>query len=452
MNRPSCVILDLSTPFADMYSLKKLVALKIGPFPLPLIGAIVVILLMASRHDQLSDDVIGGLAALMATGYILTATGSRIPVLNQLGGPAMLCVLVPSFFLGQHLIPTGALTTIQSAIDTDNVLYLYIASLVVGSILGIERKLLVRSFPRKFLPLITGTVVAIIASPLVGMLFGLNPWHSLFFIVTPILSGGLGEGILPLAIAYSEITGKSRVELSSLMIPAALIANLFAIVTASFLSQMNRRHPSLNQDATKATKSPADTPPPNPEDHTPFNIELMSAGLLVICTLYTFGRLVSPLISLPATIAMIIIVVILKLFNAIPAPLEVGAFQVYKSISKALTPAILVAFGVLYIPWDGLIDIIQPGYVAVCLTTVVSMVTSGYWVGKYLRLPPIDSATICACHSGFGGTGNVAILSAAKSQNLMPFAEIATSLGGAVMVILATVFLRMNWSSLQSLL
>lgn len=427
----------------------RLASLKIGPFPLAVILAIVLILLLASRHNLLSDDVIGGVAALMTTGYILRTIGAHVPILNKLGGPALLCVLVPSFFLGIGLIPLDALNSIYTAINTDNVLYLYISSLVVGSILGIERKLLLSSFPNKFLPLIIGTIVATIAAPAVGMLFGMNPWHSFLFIVTPILSGGLGEGILPLAVAYAEITGNSHEAYSSLMIPAALIANIIAILCASLLNQLSERYPSLNAYADQLNTGEKVH---DPEAHIRFNIELMSAGLLLIFTFYTLGRLVSPLISIPATIAMILIVVLLKLFKAVPATLEVGAFQFYKSISKALTPAILVAYSVLYIPWEALLAILQPGCLAVCLTTVLSMVASGFWVSRQLRINPIDSAVICACHSGFGGTGDIAILSAAKRQNLMPFAEIATSLGGAVMVILATVLLRMNWSHLQGLL
>lgn len=432
-----------------MITLKRLATLKIGPFPWVLMAVIVVVLLIASQNNLLSNDVIGGLAALMATGYILTNVGARLPLLNQLGGPALLCVLVPSFFLALGMIPQDARTSIQTAINTDNVLYLYVASLVVGSILGIERKLLVRSFPRQFMPLIIGTIVATITGPLVGMLFDINPWHSFLFIVTPILSGGLGEGILPLALAYSSITGESHVGLSSLMIPAALVANIFAIMTASVLNRLSERYPALNADGDQQVTA---KPAANPEDHTPFSIELMSAGLLLICTLYTMGRLVSPWINIPSTIAMIIIVVLLKLFKAMPAALEVGAFQVYKSMSKAMTPAILVGYSVLYIPWEVLVAVMQPGCLAVCLTTVISMIGSGFWVGRMLHLRPIDSATVCACHSGFGGTGDIAILSAAKRQYLMPFAEISTSLGGAAMVILATILLRMNWPNLQGIL
>ena len=429
-------------------------SIKVGTFPLWLMGVVVVVLFLAAEQDLLSKDVIGGLAALMTTGYILSTLGAHVPVISRLGGPALLCVLIPSLFLGYQLIPANAVNTIHTAMDRDNLLYLYIASLVVGSILGIDRQLierhiLVHRVSKAFLPLIAGTLAATVIAPLVGMLFGLNPWHSFLFIVTPILSGGLGEGILPLALAYSEITDKSRIELGSLMIPAALIANLFAIVAASALNRLCQRHPELN-DSLNAPDTNSE--PPNMEDNTPTNIELMAAGLLIICTMYTFGKLLSPVLSLPATIVMIILVVVLKLLKLIPVQIEAGAFQVYKAISKALTPAILVGLSVLYIPWDVLIGVLKPGYLAVCISTVLTMTGTGFLTARLLKLRAIDAAIVSACHSGFGGSGNIAILTASNRQSLMPFAEIATSLGGALMVMVATVLLRSNWAQLQSVL
>jgi Na+/citrate or Na+/malate symporter len=66
---------------------------------------------------------------------------------------------------------------------------------------------------------------------------------------------------------------------------------------------------------------------------------------------------------------------------------------------------------------------------------------TGAAVGRWLNMYPIETAIINACHSGQGGTGDVAILTAANRMQLMPFAQIATRIGGALTVTLVLILL-----------
>ncbi|MNT94896.1 Citrate/malate transporter [compost metagenome] len=72
---------------------------------------------------------------------------------------------------------------------------------------------------------------------------------------------------------------------------------------------------------------------------------------------------------------------------------------------------------------------------------MVSIVATGFFVGKWLNMYPVEAAIVTACHSGQGGTGDVAILTASDRLVLMPFAQVATRIGGACTVTFAIFFL-----------
>jgi Na+/citrate or Na+/malate symporter len=75
------------------------------------------------------------------------------------------------------------------------------------------------------------------------------------------------------------------------------------------------------------------------------------------------------------------------------------------------------------------------------VATVFTLMGTGFLVARKLKMYPIEAAIINACHSGQGGTGDVAILTAANRMQLMPFAQIATRIGGAITVTLTLILL-----------
>ena len=71
-----------------------------------------------------------------------------------------------------------------------------------------------------------------------------------------------------------------------------------------------------------------------------------------------------------------------------------------------------------------------------------ALMATGAFVGRLMNMYPIETAIVNACHSGQGGTGDVAILTAANRMQLMPFAQIATRIGGAVTVTCVLIVLK----------
>jgi malate:Na+ symporter len=174
------------------------------------------------------------------------------------------------------------------------------------------------------------------------------------------------------------------------------------------------------------------------------DFSLMGAGLLLACCFYIWGQLASKFIPIPAPIIMIFSAALVKALGIMPAKMEQGAYHMYKFVAANLTWALLIGVGALYTPWQDVIAAISPAYIATVAASVIAMIASGFFVGKVMNMYPVEAALVTACHSGLGGTGDVAILSAASRIELMPFAQISTRLGGACMVVMAAVLLRLS--------
>ena len=420
----------------------KIMSIRVGPLPMPVYVVLCAVVIAAALTNRLPNDLIGGVAVMMLAGFLLGDLGNKIPVLKNIGGSAILCLFVPSALLGYGLFDPEMKKALTTAMKTANLQYLYIACLVVGSILGMSHKVLVQGFLRMFIPLLVGTLAAVGASLAVGMLLGYDPKHLFFFIIIPILGGGIGEGILPLSIGYSEITGTPQADIVATLIPAALIGNVVAILAAGLLSWFGKKRPQYSGDGT-LVRTGDDLDLLAKQHEAPLNLGLMGAGLLLTCAFFILGSVLSPVTGIPGPILMIIGAALVKLSKIMPANMELGAYQMYKFMTSNLTYAILVGLGTLFVPWNQMISSLTPGYFLICGSIVLAMVASGFGIGFLMKMYPVESAIVTACHSGLGGTGDVAILSASNRMEMMPFAQISTRIGGASMIVMATILMKL---------
>ncbi|MFJ5298492.1 2-hydroxycarboxylate transporter family protein [Pseudomonas sp. NPDC088368] len=416
---------------------------EIGVIPLPIFLGIAVIVTLAAHLALMPKNMIGGLAIIMTMGVFFGQVGQRIPLLKDIGGGAILCLMLPSVlvFLGFFGAPT--LDATRMLMKEANFLYFVIASLVVGSILGMSRLVLVQGMMRMFVPLLVGTLAALVSGLLVGKAFGYEFYHTFFYIIVPIIGGGIGEGILPLSLAYSAILGGAPDLYVAQLAPAAVVGNIVAIICSGYLARLAVKRPRLNgegylirdKSANDAFTTPADTSPT-------VDFRYMGAGVLLICTFFVFGGLLEKVSGIPGPVMMILAAVALKYLRVLPDRLEKGANTFYKLVSTAFIWPVMIGLGMLYVPLDSVVKVFSVGYVVVCTSVVVSMALAGFYIGNLMKMFPIESAIVTCCHSGLGGTGDVAILSAANRMSLMPFAQISTRIGGASTVILATLLLR----------
>ncbi len=420
----------------------KLAKLQVGPLPLPVYLLLAAVLYGASMAGRLPEDMIGGFAAIMVLGWLFGDIGLRTPLLKDIGGPAIVSMFIPSILIFYHLLNADLLKAITAVMRTSNFLYLYISCLVCGSILGMRRQVLIQGFLRMAVPLAAGTLAATAAGLAMGALLGYGVKQTFFFIVMPIMGGGIGEGILPYSLVLSDVLSLPQAGIIARLAPAAMLGNVAAIVACGLLKKLAAARPDLDGQGLLVRGGDDQNLVAEMNAEKPADFALMGGGLLLACGFFIFGSLVSPLIGVPGAIIMIFTAATVKIAKLMPERMELGAYQMYRFIAGSLTWPLLVGLGVLYLPWQDVVAAVTPAYVAICAATVLAMVASGFFVGKALGMYPIEAAIVTACHSGLGGTGDVAILSAANRMGLMPFAQVSTRLGGAIMIVLATFLLK----------
>ncbi|HGM6821523.1 TPA: 2-hydroxycarboxylate transporter family protein [Serratia marcescens] len=415
--------------------------IDIGAVPIALFITICAIVAISAYANFLPKNMIGGLAVIMTLGFALAQLGKSIPVLRDIGGPAILCLMVPSVLVYFNVFQPNVMSTVHLLMKDANLLYFVIASLVVGSILGMNRVILIQGMIRMFVPLVVGTITAVITGLLVGKLFGFTFYHTFFFIIVPIIGGGIGEGILPLSLAYSAILGSTPDVYVAQLAPAAVLGNIFAIVTAGVLARIGMQRKALSGDGMLIRSAQENAMFAIKEQSGNVDFQLMGGGLLVICAFFIVGGLFEHIVHIPGPVLMILFAVLCKYCRVIPASMETGAHSFYKFVSTALVWPLMIGLGMLYVPLESVVAVFSIGYVVVCGSVVLSMGLVSFLIAPYLKMFPVEAAIVTCCHSGLGGTGDVAILSASNRMGLMPFAQIATRIGGASTVIGATLLL-----------
>ncbi len=416
----------------------------VGSVPLPVYLVLSLVILVTAYLEQLPVNMLGGFAVILTMGWFLGTLGANIPYLKNFGGPAIMSLLIPSILVFFNLINDNVLQSADMLMKQANFLYFYIACLVCGSILGMNRKILVQGLMKMIIPMMIGMVLAMGVGTLVGVLLGMDWKHTLFFVVTPVLAGGIGEGILPLSLGYSQITGMGSEQLVGQLIPATIIGNFFAIGCSAFISRLGEKKPYLSGKGQLVKQKPGEEIDlEEEEDKSPIDVKLMGAGVLTACTLFITGGLLQHLTGFPGPVLMIVVAAALKYINVVPAETQRGSKQLYKFISGNFTFPLMAGLGLLYIPLKDVVGVLTWQYFLVVISTVLTVITTGFFVSKFMNMYPVEAAIISACQSGMGGTGDVAILSTTDRMNLMPFAQVATRLGGAITVISMTFIFRL---------
>lgn len=177
-----------------------LLRFKIFGMPLPLYAFALITLLLSHFYNAIPTDLVGGFALMFVMGAIFGEIGKRLPIFNKyIGGAPVMIFLVAAYFVYAGIFTQKEIDAISNVMDKSNFLNLFIAVLITGAILSVNRKLLLKSLLGYIPTILAGIVGASLFGIVIGLCFGIPVDRIMMLYVLPIMGGGNGAGAVPLS-------------------------------------------------------------------------------------------------------------------------------------------------------------------------------------------------------------------------------------------------------------
>ncbi|SDI63247.1 2-hydroxycarboxylate transporter family protein [Propionivibrio dicarboxylicus] len=402
------------------------------------VGAVVVGLVLAALVWQVAQaggrmpaplSIVFGLVLIIVLGGGLRYVGEKTPVLGALGGAPLLSLLLPSALVAYGVFPLVAIDAIAAVMQSSLLVHAYLSCLAVACLYGLPRN----GFPRGFLALLLVLAVATAAAFLVGIGVGLwlgfPPYYTTFFILIPLMSGGLADGLHFLSRGYAELglLGDATVEVLPILLPAALNGTVLSALVAGVLGAFARRAMPAADDAVElgaACVACRRVPLVGEIARRDWLCLILSA--CVVCGLWAMLGFYP---DFPVPILAIFVMLALRSSGVLSPASGERLARFCGAVAVRLTCPVLVGTGIIHLSWPDLLKALSLGYVGVCVTAVAVMAVVGALVGWALKLDPVASALVMTAQCGPGDVSAVATLSAARRLALIPYVITLSQLG-----------------------
>ena len=419
------------------------------PLPIYIVGAAIVILGIITK--SLPANMVGSILLLFIIGFFFGKLGDNLPIWKDyLGGGSLLAFLGASFLVAKGIIPKANVLGVRGLFDTTGMLDLYITVIITSSILAINRKFLGKAIGG-FVPLIiVATFSAFLMAVIGGFIVGVPFKQVIMDYALPIMGGGNGAGAIPMSKIWGQVTHKDPKIWYSSAIAILTVANVFAIIIGALLNGIGKRFPKFtgNGELIKAHAQEANT---EKKAKVEVSLEDAALGLFIALGFYALANIIGEgLIPSIAGIAihpyawMIVILIIANSVDIVPERAKAGIKKVNESIMGKLLYVFLAGVGITYTDFNGLVSAFNLQTIVICLFTVIGAAAGAWLFGKVVGFYEIEAAIAGGlCHVNRGGSGDIEILGASNRLGLMPYAQLATRLGGAMILVIASIIFSM---------
>lgn len=423
--------------------MEKLKQIKVYGMELPVFIFFTAIICICIVCGIVPTQMVGAIAVLFLIGIILGEVGDHLPIWNSYcGGGAMLAFIGAGLLKYFDVLPECVTANADGWINGYSFLNVFIAFLIVGSLIGMDRKVLIKS-GSLFIPTILASVAG--AAILGGLVFGKTPVEMLTAYVFPIMGGGAGAGAIPMAQVYSDVTGTDSASYLSFALAILALGNIVAILMAVVLDLVGRAFPKLTGGNELLRSGKQIEQESDKKD--PVTVDDIAAGIYITAGFFMLGQLMASKIlptifgvSIPSFAYMILFAALANIFGLIPEHLRQGVTQCQKFCAGKLVWIQMAGMGIAAIDFHTMLSVLSLSNLIIVILIVVGAVLGSALFGWIVGFYPIESGiTAGLCMANMGGAGDLAVLGAAKRMGLMGYAQISSRIGGAIILLIASV-------------
>ena len=391
-------------------------------------------------------------SALAVFGLLFGEIGDRIPFWNDfIGGGTILVFFMAAVFGTYKLVPENFMSAVDIFYGDQpvNFLEMFIPALIVGSVLTVDRKTLIKSISGYIPLIIIGVVGASIGGIVVGFIFGKSPIDVMMNYVLPIMGGGTGAGAVPMSQMWASQTGRPASEWFGFAISILSIANVFAIICGALLKKLGEVKSSLTGNGKLLIDNSKEAVKDKEVDVKP-ELTDTTAAFILTGVLFMVAHILGELwaafakshnikFELHRLVFLILLTIFLNIANVVPDKIKAGAKRMQTFFSKHTIWILMAAVG-FTTDVQEIINAVTISNLLIALAIVLGAVGFIMLFARKMKFYPIEAAiTAGLCMANRGGAGDVAVLGAADRMDLMSFAQISSRIGGAVMLVLGSV-------------
>lgn len=415
-------------------------AIKVMGIELKYFSVFAALVLALTFLGKLPVGLGGAVPLLMVLGAVLGYIGDRLPIIKDFfGGGAIVILFGSASLVLFKILPKPAIEAVSFFINKTGFLDFALAVLITGSLFGTDRKTLLASCLRYVPCIAAAQVVGLAAVGAVGILIGYGFKEAILYIGLPAMGGGIAAGAIPMSKMFGDAMKQDPKVIFSTMVSAVALANAMAILGGGLMDRLGKVKPQWTGNGKLLVVKSNEKIEEEEREDNPSDVKQYGIGILAsLCVLFA-GYLAMMLVpAVHAYAWMVILAVVIKISGVLSKSIEDAAYHWCQLCVKNFLGLLLAGLGIALVDLSAVLNALSVSYVILVGTVVVSTAIAAAVVGRLIGFNPIEAGiTVGLCSTDMGGSGDLAILSASKRMELLPFASISTRIGGAMILILS---------------